>query len=84
MTTVEKNNALEGTLRVVSLAKGAGAFLSLASENTIRLVLKMALLHAEAADVRTTKLTIPAAAAIPTATKTWTNGLFAGFMGFQG
>ena len=70
MTTVEKNNALEGTLREVSFVNGTGALLSLASEYTIRLVLKTALLHAEAADVRTTKLTIPAAAAIPTATKT--------------
>lgn len=70
MTTVEKNNAFEGTLKEVSFVKGIGALLSLANEYTIRLVLKIALLHADAADVSTTKLTMPAAAAIPTATKT--------------
>lgn len=84
MTTVEKNNALEGTLLEVSFVNGAGALLSFASEYIIRLVLKTALLHAYAADVRTTKLTIPAAAAIPTATKTCTNGLSIGLMAFHG
>ena len=32
MTTVEKNNALEGTLRALSFANGTGACLSLARE----------------------------------------------------
>ena len=68
----------------LSFANVSGAFLSLASEYTIRLVLKIALLHADAADVKTTKLMIPAAATIPTATNTWTNGLSAGLIAFQG
>ncbi|MNW63611.1 hypothetical protein D3C74_418340 [compost metagenome] len=53
-------------------------------EYTIRLVLKIALLHADAADVSTTKLTTPAAAAIPTAANTCTNGLSVGTIALHG
>ena len=39
---------------------------------------------ADAAEVRTTKFTIPAAAVIPTAVNTATNGLAAGLTAVQG
>ncbi len=69
ITTAEKNNALLGTLREVSLVIAPGALCSFASEYIIRLVLKTALLLAEAADVSTTKLMMLAAAMMPTAAR---------------
>ena len=50
----------------------------------MRPVLKIPELVADAADVSTTKFTMPAAAAIPTAVNTATNGLADGLTAVQG
>ena len=54
------------------------------NENIIRPVLKIELLHADAAAVKTTKLIMPAAAAIPTFSNTCTNGLWEIVIDFHG
>ena len=72
ITAVEKRIALSGTWcresLLIFLAKRP--FSLYVKEKTIRPVLKIELLHAEAAAVKTTKLIIPAAAGIPIFSKT--------------
>ena len=62
----------------------SGFWLLKVKENSIRPVVKMLELQAEAAAVSTTKLMMSAAALMPTLLNTWTNGLVAGLTADQG
>ena len=61
-----------------------GALPSCAKERSIRPVLYMALLQAEAAALNTTRLIKDAAIVIPISENTSTNGLLSGFKLFHG
>ena len=78
-TMVDVNKALLGTACLFNFASLEGAFSSLLNENSMRLVENKPLLHAEAADVNTTKLMMPAASGMPTNVNTSTNGLLEAF-----
>ena len=83
-TTLDINNAIAGVLFLFNFAKVFGALSSFANPYNIRLVLNNAELQADAAEDKTTKLIILAAAAIPIELNTVTNGLCVGSMIFQG
>lgn len=67
-----------------SFAKLAGPCFVLLKLYRIRLVENIPLLQADAADVNTTKLMIPAASGMPTKLKVFTKGLSAAFSSIQG
>ena len=62
----------------------SGACFLSAKPNSVRLLEKIPLLHAEAAAVKTTKLIIPAAKGIPIKANNLTNGLSLGSNSFHG
>ena len=76
-TIVDVINALLGTECLFNLANLAGASLLLLNVKSMRLVENNPLFPAEAAEVNTTKLIIPAATGIPIKPNTSTNGLLA-------
>ncbi|MNI27222.1 hypothetical protein D3C73_809520 [compost metagenome] len=78
ITSVEIKSELPGTWLLFSLAKEADALPLLLRLYRIRLVENIPLLQAEAAEVNTTKLIMPAAIGMPTKVKVLTNGLSAG------
>src|SRR5215208_1969242 len=67
--------ARAGTWLRLSVARPLGASRDSESENIIRALAKMPLFEEERAEVRTTPLRIPAAAAIPMLSQAITNGL---------
>ena len=75
-TTADAVMACAGTWRADSSRNRRGASSCRASVYSIRPLLKIPLSHADVAAVRTTKLTMPAAPAMPTRSKTTTNGLW--------
>lgn len=84
MTSVDTNNPLLGTWFLFSFANLDGPWSFLLKLYKIRLVENIPLLQAEAAEVNTTKLIIPAASGIPTKLKVLTNGLSAAFNSIHG
>lgn len=84
MTSVDTNNPLLGTWFLFSFANLDGPWSFLLKLYKIRLVENIPLLQAEAAEVSTTKLIIPAASGIPTKLKVLTNGLSAAFNSIHG
>ena len=66
----EKTNDVTGTFRLLTSPIFRGANLLWESTNSVRLVLNNALLHADKAAVKTTKLITPAATFTPKALKT--------------
>lgn len=83
-TIAETISALLGTLFLFNFANEEDACLLLPRLKSMRLVENKPLLPAEAADVSTTKLIIPAAIGIPANVNTCTNGLLAADISFQG
>lgn len=83
-TIADTTSALLGTLFLLSFAKVGEACLLFPRLKSMRLVENKPLLPAEAADVRTTKLIIPAAIGIPASVNTCTNGLLVADISFQG
>lgn len=83
-TIAEMTSALLGTLFLLSLAKAGDACLFLPRLKSMRLVENKPLLPAEAAEVSTTKLIIPAAIGMPANVNTWTNGLLAADISYHG
>ena len=84
ITSAENTTAFIGTLLERRRNMRRGALPSRAKVYTMRLVLKIPLLHADAADVSTIKFTIAAAATMPAAVKICTNGLESGLTEVQG
>ncbi len=74
----EKNRALAGTWYLESLPRSGGAPFCVASPYIMRLVEKIPLFAEEAAEVRTTKLTKPAAIGMPASQNMETKGLCSG------
>ena len=66
----EKTSDVTGTLRLLTSPIFRGANLLCERTNSVRLVLNNALLHADKAAVKTTKLITPAAIFTPNALKT--------------
>ena len=83
-TIVDTISALLGTLFLFNLANDGEACLLLPRLYSIRLVENKPLFPAEAAEVSTTKLMIPAAIGIPANVNTCTNGLLSADISFQG
>ena len=80
----EKVKALLGTAFLLNFPNLLGALFPRESAYSDLLVEKIALLVADIAAVKTTKFKIPAAAGIPIAPKTCTNGLVVVTILFQG
>ena len=78
INSVVKAKLRRGTLLLDNRWKILGALFWLASPNSIRLEEKTPLLADDAADVSTTKLTIPAAAGNPATRNSSTKGLLTG------
>ena len=83
-TIVETINAFCGTLLRFNFANFGLACLFEPKLYSMRLVENIPEFPADAADVNTTKLIIPAAIGIPASVNTWTNGELSALIVFQG